>query len=252
MSTTPETAPDLRGGAVRIPRTRGALSGVLLIILGAWAAIIPFIGPLFSYGYTPNKSWDWTAPRGWLEVLPGVVALVAGVVLLVSANRVTTSAAGWLGIAAGGWLVIGRDVAGWLHVGSPGVPISSSHFLAALESLGLFSGVGGLIVLIAALAVGRLSIRSVRDVRVAQRQQLKAERRRRSISESAYAAGRRDEAAERERAVDDDQTGAHAAEPAPAEGGTAPADPGYRGQPAGGPTYQSYPSGPTTTEEPPR
>lgn len=242
MTTAPETTPDLRGGAVRIPRTRGALSGVLLIILGAWAAIIPFVGPLFSYAYTPNKSWDWTAPRGWLEVLPGVVALVAGIVLLVSANRVTASIAGWLGIAAGGWLVIGRDVAAWWHIGSPGVPASSSHFLAALESLGMFSGVGGLILLIAAIAVGRLSIRSVRDVRVAQKQERKAERRRRSISESAYAAGRRDEAAERETAAAGQPENATAT-------GNGEAAPRHE---AGTTAVQGYPAAPPANEEPPR
>lgn len=241
MTTAAETTPDLRGGAVRIPRTRGALSGVLLIILGAWAAIIPFVGPLFSYAYTPNESWDWTAPRGWLEVLPGVVALLAGIVLLVSTNRVTASVAGWLGIAAGGWLIIGRDVAEWLHIGFPGAPASSSHFLAALESLGMFSGVGGLILLIAAIAVGRLSIRSVRDMRFAQKQERKAESRRRSVRQSAYAAGRRDEAAERDSTA--------AGEPATR---TTTADetipPRHE---AGTPAVQSYPAAPPAAEEPP-
>lgn len=186
--------PNTRGGAVHIPRSRGAVSGVALIILGAWAAIIPFIGPLFSYGYTPNTAWTWTAARGWLEVLPGVVALVAGVALLVSANRVTASVAGWFGVAAGVWLVIGRDLAAWLHLGNPGVPASLHPSLRSLEAIGLFSGVGAAIAVIAAVAVGRLSIRSVRDMRVAQRHERRDEKRRSKISDAAYEAGRRDEA----------------------------------------------------------
>jgi len=190
-----DSKPDLHGGTVHIPRSRGALSGLLLVILGAWAAIIPFIGPLFSYGYTPDKAWTWTAARGWLEVLPGAVAVVGGTVLLMSANRVTASLGAWLGIAAGIWLVIGRDLAAWLHIGTPGQPASSHQFLAMLESLGLFSGIGAAILLFAATALGRLSIRSIRDVRVAQRRERKDEAQQQKLSDSAYAAGRRDEAA---------------------------------------------------------
>lgn len=195
MSEHSDAKPDLHGGLVHIPRSRGALSGVLLIVFGAWAGIIPFLGPLFSYAYTPKQAWAWTAARGWLEVLPGAVSLVAGIIVLVSANRVTASVAAWLAVASGIWLVVGRDVAGWLHIGSPGQPASSSPFLAALESLGLFSGIGALIVLVGALALGRLSIRSVRDVRVAQRHERKTEGQRRKLTDSAYRAGRRDEAA---------------------------------------------------------
>ena len=32
-------------GMLRVPRTRGVASGYLLILLGAWGALIPFIGP---------------------------------------------------------------------------------------------------------------------------------------------------------------------------------------------------------------
>src|SRR5260370_1022494 len=37
----------------RILRSRGAASGVLLMLLGAWGALVPFIGPYFGYAYTP-------------------------------------------------------------------------------------------------------------------------------------------------------------------------------------------------------
>ena len=38
---------------MRIPRSRGAVSGLLLIVLGAWSALIPFIGPSFDLATTP-------------------------------------------------------------------------------------------------------------------------------------------------------------------------------------------------------
>ena len=107
-------------GARRVvPRSRGALSGIALMVLGAWGALIPFIGPYFNFSYTPDKAWHWTAGRGWLEVLPGAVAFVAGFLLFTTRSRTVSLVAAWLGIAAGAWFVIGRELAGTWHIGSP-------------------------------------------------------------------------------------------------------------------------------------
>ncbi len=40
---------DTRGGRMRIPRSRGAMSGLLLVILGLWGALIPFVGALHQF-----------------------------------------------------------------------------------------------------------------------------------------------------------------------------------------------------------
>lgn len=64
-------------GMLRISRSRGALSGVLLILLGVWGGLIPFIGPYFHYAYTPSSAWSYTSGRLWLEILPAAGA-VAG------------------------------------------------------------------------------------------------------------------------------------------------------------------------------
>ena len=52
-----------RGGRMRIPRSRGAASGFLLILLGAWGALIPFVGPYFDFAYTPGQESTWTTAR---------------------------------------------------------------------------------------------------------------------------------------------------------------------------------------------
>ena len=78
-------------GVLRVPRSRGAMSGVLLVLLGAWGALIAFIGPYFDYSYRSDATWDWTSQRGWLEVLPGVVTMVGGLVLLRSGSRIGAS-----------------------------------------------------------------------------------------------------------------------------------------------------------------
>ncbi|MDT0262548.1 hypothetical protein [Jatrophihabitans lederbergiae] len=154
---------------MRIPRSRGAVSGLLIIILGAWGALIPFIGPWFDYSYQSGRSWDWTAARGWLEVLPGVVAIVGGLLLLVSANRVTASLGGWLAALAGAWFIIGQSLAALFHLGSVGAPLSTHTSGIAIAQLGYFYGLGALILFLAAFALGRLAVVGVRDVRAAER-----------------------------------------------------------------------------------
>ena len=72
------TRTDMRGGRLRMPRSRGAASGFLLILLGIWGALIPFVGPYFDFGFSSDQAWAWTTTRGWLEVLPGVVTVVGG------------------------------------------------------------------------------------------------------------------------------------------------------------------------------
>jgi hypothetical protein len=161
----------LHGGAVQVPRSRGAVSGLLLIALGAWGALVPLVGPAFGFGLSPDQSWHWTAARFWLQVLPGAVTLLGGVLLLLAANRITISLGAWLGVAGGAWFVVGTDLADLLGIGSPGTPMGHSKGLRALESLACFAGLGAAILFVSAAAVGRLSVRSVRDVRAAQRRE---------------------------------------------------------------------------------
>ena len=158
-----------RGGRMRIPRSRGALSGLLLMVLGAWGALIPFIGPYFDFAYTPDQAWTWTAARGWLEVLPGAVAAFGGLLLLVSANRATAMFGGWLAVVAGAWFVVGPALTGPLNIGQVGAPVADTDAKRALLEISYFYGLGALIVFLGATALGRLSVRSVRDIRYAQR-----------------------------------------------------------------------------------
>src|SRR4051794_33243337 len=74
----------IRASRVRVPRSRGAASGVLLLALGAWAALVPFIGPYLNVAFTPrpNSAWHWTADRGWFHVLPGALTVLGGLLLL--------------------------------------------------------------------------------------------------------------------------------------------------------------------------
>ena len=158
-----------RGGGMQIPRSRGAASGFLLVLLGAWGALIPFVGPYFDWAFTPDQEWVWTIGRGWLEVLPGAVTAMGGLLLLGSRNRFTAMLGGWLAVLAGAWFVVGRALAGVLAIGDAGTPAAATEAKRVALDLTYFYGLGALIIFLGAIALGRLSIRSARDIRYAQR-----------------------------------------------------------------------------------
>jgi hypothetical protein len=158
-----------RGGRLQMPRSRGAMSGFLLILLGVWGALIPFVGPYFNFAFTPDQEWTWTAARGWLEVLPGAATVIGGLLLLGSRNRATAMFGGWLTVLAGAWFVVGRALAGPLGIGDAGAPVAATETKRVWLELTYFYGLGALIVFLGALALGRLSVRSMRDIEWAQR-----------------------------------------------------------------------------------
>src|SRR5258708_7602456 len=62
----------------RIPRSRGGVSGVLLILLGAWGGLVPFVGPDFHYPYTPDKPWAYPPAPLRPPIFPGAAAVIGG------------------------------------------------------------------------------------------------------------------------------------------------------------------------------
>jgi hypothetical protein len=154
---------------MRMPRSRGAASGFLLILLGVWGGLIPFIGPYFNFAYTPDQEWTWNAARGWLEVLPGAATVLGGLMLLGSGNRATAVFGGWLTVLAGAWFIIGNLFAGPLGIGTAGTPMATTDTKRAFLELTYFYGLGALIVFLGALALGRVTVRSVRDFGYARR-----------------------------------------------------------------------------------
>ncbi|MDT5106413.1 MAG: hypothetical protein QOI25_3926 [Mycobacterium sp.] len=162
-----DTRDRVRGGRLRMPRSRGAASGFLLILLGIWGAAVPFVGPHFDFSFSPGQ--DWSAARGWLEVLPGVATALGGVLLLLSRNRATAMLGGWLTVVAGAWFVVGRAFAGPLALGDVGTPVASNDTQRVWLELSYFYGLGALIVFLGAFALGRVSVRTVRDVEYARR-----------------------------------------------------------------------------------
>lgn len=142
--------------ATRLPRTTGALSGLLIIALGIWGGLIVFVGPYFHYAFGNYSSWHYTSNRLWLNILPGAVAVLGGLLIIGSARRTSGTLGGWLAVAAGAWFVVGPAVSLWWHKqGNPiGAP-TGGHVRQAIELLGYFYALGVLIAVLAAFATGR-------------------------------------------------------------------------------------------------
>jgi hypothetical protein len=131
----------------------------VLVLAGLWAALVPFFGPYLHLSIGTASKWHWSTGRLWLDVLPGAVAVLGGLVLLGAVTRGSAALGSWLGIAAGLWLVGGQTVSFLWHHGASqaGAPIGT-NFERMLAELVYFYAVGGLILLFGAFALGRLAL----------------------------------------------------------------------------------------------
>ena len=145
-------------GTMRVRRSRGALGGLLVALFGIWGGLIPFIGPYFHYASTPDAAWTYNTGRLWLEILPGGLALLGGVIMLIAATRHSALFGAVLGMVAGAWFALGNVFAPlWTTANPAGIPASATTGMRVAEQIGFFTGLGIALVLVAAAAAGRLT-----------------------------------------------------------------------------------------------
>jgi hypothetical protein len=132
------------------------VSGLLIIVLGVWGGLIPFIGPYFHYSFGGDQTWHFTMQRLWLDILPGAVAVLGGFMLMRASSRVGGLTAGWIALIAGAWFAVGPAVSLlWdQNIYAIGAPHGGS-VRRMLEWVGYFDGLGVVIVGLAAFAMGR-------------------------------------------------------------------------------------------------
>lgn len=153
---------------MHVPRSRGAVSGLVLVLLGAWGALVPFLGPVFGYAFTPDDAWHYTTGRLFLEILPGAATFLGGLLLLGTASRPVAHLGAWLAALAGVWFVVGRPLSALTNDGVPlaGHPAAASVTGTVAEAIGFFYGLGAAVILVAAYALGRMSVVGYRDLEV--------------------------------------------------------------------------------------
>ena len=154
-------------GMLRVPRARTALSaGVLLILLGAWGGLVPFVGPYFHYAYTPDRAWAYTSGRLWLEIVPALGAIAGGIIVLIGAWRSVALLGAFLAGISGAWFAVGSVVGpAWSGTAlAAGAPVGAT-VTRAVEQIGFFTGLGVAIVWVAVLALGRFSVTGAWDAK---------------------------------------------------------------------------------------
>ncbi|MGH2835935.1 MAG: hypothetical protein ACRDKD_06950 [Solirubrobacteraceae bacterium] len=136
------------------------MSGLILVVLGAWGGLVPLIGPYFGYAFGSHATWDLTMNRFWLDVLPGATVLVGGLMLMWSGHRLSGTVASWLAMAGGAWFAVGPAVSRlWEHGAGPiGAPLFG-HVRQTFELIGYFYGLGAVVIGLAAFALGRIVTR---------------------------------------------------------------------------------------------
>jgi hypothetical protein len=136
------TIPPAQAPTQPLPRARsrgGLIAGVAIAVIGLWGAIAPYVGPTIQRQTSTRGRHrrDVNAPQHLtLNLIPGLVAIAAGVVLILLARRlqergrrIALVAAG-VALAAGIWFVIGPGVWNVLHakpVTQPKSPASASR-----------------------------------------------------------------------------------------------------------------------------
>ena len=69
----------------RISASALILVGIATVLVAIWGAIVPFIGPTFGFSADGASAWNLSDAHLLLGVLPGAVAFVAGVLILLIA-----------------------------------------------------------------------------------------------------------------------------------------------------------------------
>jgi hypothetical protein len=139
-----------------------AIARVLIILLGAFGLIIPFIGPLFGFGMGSEPAWVVTTSRLVDHVVPGVAVILGGLMLFphVRASR-------WVGatlaLLGGVWLTVAPIVLGGMPAstmsgmpGHMGGMSGSPALIDILRPLVYHYGTGLLIIALAVFVLGRM------------------------------------------------------------------------------------------------
>jgi hypothetical protein len=135
------------------------LGGFLALLVSAWAAIVPFVGPSFGFSPDGTASWTWDRAHALGALVPGVVSLLACLIIVMLARHPSGTlvpsrlvSAGLLIFLCGAWFASVPVV--WpVLVGSYFRDASSSLTLAYW--MGSATGPGVLLAAFGAFAMGR-------------------------------------------------------------------------------------------------
>jgi hypothetical protein len=133
-------------------------TGLLLVVLGVWGGLVPFVGHYFHFALGPDKAWTWTTARLYLDVLPGVATVLGGLILMGTGPRGSARLGALLALAGGIWFAIGPEISQLWHAGgAQGAGHGSAH-IQMLEMLTYHTGLGVMITALAGYAFPRFPV----------------------------------------------------------------------------------------------
>ena len=139
--------------------------GFLIALLGAWVIAAALIGPAFNFGFFNDTSWNFSTKQWETQLIPGIVAILGGLMLMMPA-RGGGGLGALLAFAAGAWLIICPVIYPLWSSGS--IEPYGTEGMKALRWIGHFYGPGGLILFFAGYAYGLFARRTVvQDTEVA-------------------------------------------------------------------------------------
>ena len=135
-----------------LARTRG--SAILILLLGIWGGIVPFVGGYFGYP-SGAPTWHWSMTNAMLSVAAGAVA-VFGALLMMGGRPSMGRLGGLLALIGGAWFILGPIFLP-LWSNATALKTSGSKVMQVLEQIGYHFGTGVLITALAGYALGAMT-----------------------------------------------------------------------------------------------
>jgi hypothetical protein len=132
--------------------------GFLIALLGGWVIAAALVGPLFNFGFFNDTTWQFSAKQWETQLIPGIVAVVGGLMLM-TPSRGGGALGALLAFAAGAWLIVCPILCPLWSSGT--IQPYGSQGMQALRWIGHFYGPGALIIYFAGYALGLFSRRTV-------------------------------------------------------------------------------------------
>jgi hypothetical protein len=176
LTTTGATSETYGPAHVRMTGSTGltiglTVLGLLTILVGAWGAIVPYLGPTFGYHANSSGSWNWTWQHSLLYLIPGAAAVVTGLWMWGMAARTRAGSgrfgsglAGLVLLAAGAWFVLGPAV--WPIFYSSAVFGPASPTSNFVNQLGYNFGPGLILATLGGMTLASAAVRRRRWQRV--------------------------------------------------------------------------------------
>ena len=143
------TGVDSRDSSFGFTRTlsAGTIAGLVLVPLGAWVALVPFL-----FG---GWAWEWELGRFLLTTVPGAAAMLGGLIMLIG-QKPALKVGGGLALAGGLWLLVApvvHAVFGGHELGT----LAGGESVRLLQWMPFFFCAGALVSLVSAYGLGLIA-----------------------------------------------------------------------------------------------